>query len=627
MGVGGSGMIGLARLFIQRGYYVSGSDVQKSSVVSMMCEQGLIFFQGHSAENPIGADLVVYSSAIKATNPEFLSAQKTAKAVVRRAEALAALISLQKGIIVAGTHGKTTTTSMMALVLRAANLNPSHYVGAEVPALGSSAELGDGEWFVAEGDESDGTITTFLSEYSIILNIEEEHLDFYNDIYAIREAFNILIEHTSVKVIYCADDKNAFLLCSNNPKGVSYGLGEAAYIRGRDVQLNSFGSSFSVYEGNEYLGRLNLFIPGEQNVANALAVVALSRQLGLTLGQVDAALREFTGAKRRFEVKYKSENFSVVDDYAHHPTEIKATLAAAQNGNWKRVIALFQPHRYSRTKALKEEFATAFKAADYLFLTQIYAASEAPMEGVSGEILFEAVRASGQENVAYEPHLFRLQQRVSAMLEPGDLVITLGAGNILDVARNLAEEVKIYEMLRKVVSTETKVCRQEHMRKHTALHVGGPAQFFVDPISQEDFVAVKAFAEVHHVRLTIVESHSHIIVRDGGLSGIVMLHPSMHGGPVANPGPVFRNMATGDVRRMIEDLGLRNTRVGEARISEHNGNLIVNDGGATAADVLTLIDLVRTRVKTEKGLELESDLIVLGDDDRGRRESGGGVKG
>ena len=520
IGVCGSGMSGLARLLLAQGHELSGSDLVAASAATEYIPEGVRYFEGHSATNLDGAALVVFSSAIAAENPERVAAAEKNILCVRRAECLVVLADQKSAYVVAGSHGKTTTSSMLTHVLRQADQNPSHYIGAQVPLLGANAAWTDGKPFVVEADESDGTLALFSPQASLILNIEEEHLDFYHSIEEIVGVFALLCERTSGPIVYCADDKNAMLLCSHADRAVSYGLSELATYRALDVHLQNFSSRFTVLREGKLLGEVALDVPGAQNVCNALGVVALATELGIPWNQIVSALAEFRGAARRFEVKYRSNDYMVVDDYAHHPTEIKATLAAAKNSNWKRVLALFQPHRYSRTKALLGEFAGAFHDADRVFITEIYAASEAAMAGVTGETVAEGVRADGHAQVTYEPTLGRLRAAVNAILEPGDLVITLGAGDIHRVAQHLAQGLSWYGEFITKIKPESVLKRDEPLHKHTTMRIGGPAQLWFEPCDEEDLIAGLRFAHDRGIPVTFIGRGSNLLIRDGGILGL-----------------------------------------------------------------------------------------------------------
>jgi len=373
-------------------------------------------------------------------------------------------------------HGKTTTSAMTAHVLREGGVHPSHYVGAEIPILGTNAHWNPrGEYFVAEGDESDGTLRCFHPEYAVILNIEEEHLDFYSDLAAIEKVFAQLIDQTSGSVLYNIDDPNTARLCGKRKCAVSYGFSEQADYRGADVELRNFGSSFLVCRGGKKLGQATLNVPGEHNVHNALGVIALASELSIPFNKITASLGKFEHARRRFEIKYASDRFLLVDDYAHHPTEIRATLCAAESIGRRRFITMFQPHRFSRTKALCREFGSAFDHADRVVITDVYPASEPPIPGITGRTIVDEIVRRGHRGVTYQPRLRSVHRDVGNMLEAGDLVLSLGAGNIHEQLEILAADLVIAEKLKAIVSEEGEVLLYEPLSNHTTLHVGGLA--------------------------------------------------------------------------------------------------------------------------------------------------------
>src|SRR5882762_2560010 len=420
IGVAGSGMSGIAGLLLQLGHQVSGSDKLDSLETDRLRRLGLKFYQQHRAADARDAELVIYSSAIKRDNPILKNALESGKRTARRAEALAAIMSAKRGIVIAGMHGKTTTSAMTAHVLREGGLHPSHYVGAEIPILGTNAYWNQrGEYFVAEGDESDGTLRCFHPEHAVILNIEEEHLDFYPDLAAIEKVFAQLIDQTSGSVLYNVDDPNTARLCSKHKRAVSYGFSEQADYRGADVELRNFGSSFLVVRRGEKLGQATLNVPGEHNVHNALGVIALASELGIPFEKIAASLRKFEHARRRFEIKYESDRFLLVDDYAHHPTEIRATLRTARATGRKRVLAMFQPHRYSRTKALRSEFGRAFDDADHVVVTDVYPASEPPIPGISGHTIVDEMVKHGHRAASYQPRFEHVHWGIGNALDVG----------------------------------------------------------------------------------------------------------------------------------------------------------------------------------------------------------------
>ncbi len=528
VGVAGSGMSGLAGLLIELGHTVSGSDKASTTETDRLQRLGLHFNDQHLPEHADGAEMVVFSSAIKEDNPILLAARDSGKPLIRRAEAVAAIMCAKRGIVIAGMHGKTTTSAMMAHVLREGGLHPSHYVGAEIPILGTNAHWDSrGEYFVSEGDESDGTLRFFHPEHALILNIEEEHLDFYVDLAAIEKVFAQLIDQTSGTVFYNVDDPNTARLCSKHKSTVSYGFSEQADYRGVDVELRHFGSSFSVRRRAEKLGRASLNVPGEHNVHNALGVIALASELSIPFDKITASLRKFEHARRRFEIKYASDRFLLVDDYAHHPTEIRATLSTAKSIGRRRLVTMFQPHRFSRTKALSREFGSAFDDAERLVITDVYPASETPIPGISGGTIADEVGRRGHRGISYQPRLEWVHRDVGNMLESGDLVLSLGAGNIHEQLEILAADLVIAEKLKAIVGEEGDVRLYEPLSKHTTLRVGGPAQFWVEPRSEQSFAELIRFCRAEHLPLFVIGRGSNLLVREGGIHGVVV-HP--HGG-------------------------------------------------------------------------------------------------
>ncbi|NBV87298.1 MAG: UDP-N-acetylmuramate--L-alanine ligase, partial [Verrucomicrobia bacterium] len=439
IGVAGSGMSGIAALLLSLGHRVSGSDKVTTAEVKRLRSEGMNFCSPAQPEWAADAELVIYSSAIRREHPDYAAALACGRPLVRRAEALAALLAARSGILIAGMHGKTTTSAMAAHVLREGGLNPSHYVGAEIPVLGVNAHWDrQGQWFVAEGDESDGSLVLYRPQHALVLNIEEEHLDHYADLEAIEAVFQQLLANTKGTVFYCADDTNAARLCEAHSASISYGERSTAFYRFDDLHLKPFQSHFRVLRNGISLGAVTLNIPGRHNASNAVGVVAIATELGVPFALIAKALESFRGARRRFEIKYRSGRYMVVDDYGHHPTEVRATLAALRNIASGRVLVLFQPHRFSRTLALKEEFGRAFSDADEVWVSGIYAASEAPIEGVTGALLVEQMQREGHPAARYQPERGRMLLEVGRSLQPGDCVITLGAGNIHEQAGILA---------------------------------------------------------------------------------------------------------------------------------------------------------------------------------------------
>ncbi len=741
IGVAGSGMSGIAGLLLALGHRVSGSDKVKTVEIGRLCELGLEFYSPSQPEAVKSAVLVIYSSAIKPGHLDYDAAVGLGKNMARRADALAALMNCKKGIVVAGMHGKTTTSSMAAHVLRIGGVRPSHYVGAEIPILGTNAHWDpEGEYFVAEGDESDGTLAFYHPHHAIVLNIEEEHLDFYKDLEAIEAVFNRLLANTSGHVFYCADDPHSTRVCSVHPGAISYGESHAAFYRFDNVHAKDFQSHFRVLRGGEPLGAITLNVPGRHNVSNAVAAIALATELGMPFAKIAQALESFCGARRRFEIKYRTSQYMVVDDYGHHPTEVRATLATAKSTGRRRVLVMFQPHRYTRTLALKEEFGRAFEDASGVVITEVYAASEQPIPGVSGQLLVDEILRNGHEKVIYQPDRKKVVLEIGHMLEPGDCVICLGAGNIHEAASVLAKDVAMMEEIQKVVGVGL-VRLYEPLAKHTTMRVGGPAQFWVEPETEEGFARLLSFTTEHSLPLFVMGRGSNLLIREGGIRGVVVHlargefrrlevrdgqisagvglklkevayaardariggfewmegipgnvggglrmnagamgvdtlsqvlsvrfvdpHGEFHtrtpseldvhyrhvGALVGNyavsatfkglpatsediqkgleasqqkrrgsqpressAGCIFKNPELIPAGKLVQELGLKGARIGRACVSEIHGNFIINEGGATATDVLELIAHIRQAALRERGIQLETEVQIVGEE-------------
>jgi len=525
IGVAGSGMSGLAQLLLEIGHDVSGSDRVNSGETERLKSIGLKFSSPHTAECVSGCDYVIFSSAIREENPARKAATDAGIPTLRRAECLAAILHNREGIIVAGTHGKTTTSALSAHLLRRANLNPSYYVGAEIPVLGTNARWG-GSMMVAEGDESDGTLVLYKPKHSIILNVEAEHLDYYRDLNHVKEVFSTLIENTSGKVIYCSEDENAKSIVAPSGKGVSYGWSDADYTAS-DLLEGHGATYFTVSKNGEPVGRLELGIPGRHNVLNALAAYALADIHGADFTFIDGAMSSFAGAKRRFENKYYSPNFRIVDDYGHHPTEVEATLKTARTYEPKRLVVAFQPHRYSRTQLLAKEFGEAFKYADHVYVTDIYAASEDPIEGVSAQTIVDAIKEAGGPKAEVVGPVGDAHYYIGNKLNKGDLLITLGAGNVHEIGYKIANDLAVLEDIRRYLPSFDGMtsCLYEPMRRHTTMLIGGPAQYWIEPHTFEALAAIVNTLKERGMPIRIVGRGSNLLVRDGGIRGAV-IHPS-----------------------------------------------------------------------------------------------------
>ncbi len=442
IGIGGIGMSGIASLFLRRGVKVSGSDIKDSGIISELRRCGADIFLGHSAANLRGAEAVVYSSAVGEDNPEMAEARRLGITLLKRAQALAELMTGKSVIAVTGSHGKTTTTSLASCLLLEAGLSPVVSVGGILRNINTNACDGDGRFFVAEADESDGSFLYYRPEYSIITNIDREHLDYYKDFSRVLESYGRFIGQTGKDgcVFGCADDPHiSKLLAEHGGRKVSFGLGKGNDIHPENVRLEGLSSVFDcVYRGRD-AGSFILPVGGLHNVSNALAVIALGFELGIGSGMIRRALENYKGSRRRLEIKFQDEDHVLIDDYAHHPTEIRATLSAVRQLKRKRVVAVFQPHRYTRTSLLSEEFRGCFGDADCLIITDIYSAGESPLEGVSGERLCGLVASANPgKEVVFLPRE-KIADGITALLRPGDCVITLGAGDISKVCDDLSE--------------------------------------------------------------------------------------------------------------------------------------------------------------------------------------------
>ncbi|MFD2257663.1 UDP-N-acetylmuramate--L-alanine ligase [Luteolibacter algae] len=748
IGVAGSGMSGLALLLLAMGHKVSGCDRVTTSETERMQTLGLIFSSPQTAASVEGADLVVYSSAIGPKNPAFAAAKKAKIPLIRRAECLAAILHTKQGIVISGTHGKTTTSSMAAHLLRECGQKPSYYVGAEIPILGANAKWDpEGDFMVAEGDESDGTLALYKPKHSVILNIEAEHLDFYRDLDHIKEVFATLADQTSGKIVYCAESPVAAEICSGRENAVSYGwetTDDQTDYTASDIRDLKGSSAFTVKKNGEVLGDIELAIPGEHNILNALAAIAIADICGSEFSLIARALSSFAGAKRRFETKYLSPSYRVIDDYGHHPTELAATLQTARSLKPSRLIVLFQPHRYSRTKALADDFGKVLQAADMVFVTDVYPASEKPIKGITGQTLVDAMKKHGDIPAKFLPDLDRAHYEVGNALESGDLLITLGAGNVHEVGTRIASDLKILEALQAVAPAgEIDGKIYEPMRKHTTILVGGPAQYWFEPHSFYAFAFLVDSCRERGISIRIVGRGSNILVRDGGIRGAV-IHPTggafselsidskghivagvgvrlkklasyagahgiggfewMEGIPgnvggslrmnagamgvemfdqvvrvtfldedgvirtrerdeilafyrnvqelrrnfalqavfkgktdthenikhrwhqsrekrkgtqpiAASAGCTFKNPEHIPAGRLIDSMGLKGESIGQASVSDIHGNFIVNNGKATAAEILALIEMIQKKAKEERYTDLETEIKIIGEDE------------
>lgn len=748
VGIGGCGVSGLAHLLLDLGFRVVGSDLAANEETRQLAERGATIHLGHHAEQLAAAHpiLVAYSSAIRLDNPELKAAERLQIPLARRALLLAALVHRQRGVCVAGMHGKTTTSALLAFALENLGANPSYAIGALVPQLARHARLSvaSENLFIAEADESDGTLSEFRPQHAIVLNVDAEHLDFYANLDAICREFANFAQQTRDTLVFCADDPRLAELFARRPGAISYGFHPLANYR---LVVTSAASGFEVWHSGQKLGDFTLRLIGEKNISNAGSVIALLHRLGYAPEQIARAIADFTGAARRQQELFSDARFRVFDDYGHHPAEIQATLQAFKSLGARRLLVAFQPHRFTRTQALMSEFATCFGQADKLWVADIYAASEPEIPGVTSAKLVEAIHAT--QTAEHIPALDGLRRAVRAAMLPGDVVLFLGAGDITKAAHELAAELReesvssneqLLTELTASLSPESIVRRDEPLAKRTTLRVGGKADLYAEPASEDDLSRLLKFCARHQLKFTLLGRGSNLLIKDGGIRGVVIClnHPNfsrleitgdklscgagvklkavsvearraglagleflegipgslggsmrmnagamgswlfdvvekirfmdyagvahervasevnveyrgcplfknhialgavLKGQPTAaetvaarmqqysskrwesqpkepSAGCIFKNPKTIPAGKLIDELGLKGTRVGGAMVSDVHGNFIVNADNATASDVLSLIEVVKQRAKSARGIELETEVEILGE--------------
>lgn len=431
IGIGGAGMSGLAHILLNMGENVSGCDASDGPALERLRAQGAAVCVGHDPAHLRDGMRVVVSSAIRPDEPELVEARARGLTVVHRGDLLADLFRSRRGVAVCGTHGKSTTTGLVAMVLRSAGLDPTIVAGADLPDFGGNAHLGRDPWIVAEADESDGSFTKIAPTVAVVTNIDDDHLDHYGSIDRLIDAFRTFVRRVPADgcAVVCGDDPRSRALAPLVPS-IVYGLREPAELTAADIDSNGWGSRFTVLRGGRVLGRAEICLPGLHNVSNALAALAAGLALGLPAEALIPGLAAFHGARRRFQVLGRVGDVTVIDDYAHHPTEIATTLRAARAVANGRIIVLFQPHRYTRTRILAEEFGPAFADADHLLLAPIYAAGEPPLPGVDSTLIHDAVRRFGRPEVELFADREAMVRHAASLVRPGDLVMSMGAGDI-----------------------------------------------------------------------------------------------------------------------------------------------------------------------------------------------------
>jgi UDP-N-acetylmuramate--alanine ligase len=443
VGIGGIGMSGIAELLLNLGYKVSGSDVKASEITTRLKSLGGTVYKGHKAVNIKNADVVVVSSAIGVDNPEVAAAQQKAVPVIPRAEMLAELMRLKFSIAIAGAHGKTSTTSMVAAVLGQGGLDPTVVIGGKLISVDTNALLGQGDFIVAEADESDGSFLRYSPAIAVVTNIDREHLDFYKDLDAIKEVFLRFIDRIPFYglAILCLDNESVQEIIPKIKKRfTTYGMSSQADLQAQNIVFEGITSRYDVYHQKEFLGQISLNLPGMHNIYNSMAAIAVGLELEIPFDEISAAFRTLTGVRRRMEIKGERKGVLVVDDYGHHPTEIKTTLTAARD-TWSkhRKVVVFQPHRYTRTQALFDDFTRAFYESDVLIVLPIYAASETEIEGVTSAALVEGIKAHGHKEVVQVSSANQALKYLTKHVKPKDLVITLGAGDVFKLGEKMLE--------------------------------------------------------------------------------------------------------------------------------------------------------------------------------------------
>ncbi|MBA3019031.1 MAG: UDP-N-acetylmuramate--L-alanine ligase [Proteobacteria bacterium] len=446
VGIGGIGMSGIAELLLNLGYKVSGSDIKSSDITRRLKKLGGIIFEGHSEDQLCGADVVVTSSAVRPDNPEVVAARKTSIPLIPRAEMLAELMRLKYSVAVAGAHGKTSTTSIIASVLSKGGLDPTVVIGGKLKSIGSNALLGRGDFIVAEADESDGSFLKMSPTIAVVTNIDREHLDFYEDLNSIKEVFLSFIDRIPFYglAVLCLDNEPIQELIPKIKKRfTTYGLSTQADFHARDIVFSDQKSRFDIYHMGDMLGNITLNLPGTHNVYNSLASIAVGIELDIPFDIIKHALETLEGVQRRLEVKGEVRGITIIDDYGHHPTEIKTTLRAVRE-SWpdRRIIAVFQPHRYTRTKALFDEFTRSFYQSDRLVVLPIYPAGEDKIEGIDSNGLCEGIRTHGHKEAVFKEDFKEAVLHLKEILEPGDILLTLGAGNVWKVGEEILEELR-----------------------------------------------------------------------------------------------------------------------------------------------------------------------------------------
>jgi UDP-N-acetylmuramate--alanine ligase len=451
VGIGGSGMNGIAEVLINMGYRVTGSDTHESSTTRRLVGLGAAVSIGHAKENVHGSDCVVYSSAVKKENPELVEAVSMQIPIIPRAEMLAELMRMKYGIAIAGTHGKTTTTSMISAILAVAGIDPTIVTGGKLNSLGANARLGGGDVLVAEADESDGSFLKLSPTIAVVTSIDREHMDHYSNMEEVKKAYLDFMNKVPFYgcAVICLDHPVIQgLIPSISRRFVSYGLTAQADLHAENVRYDRMKTTFDLWYGTSRQGSVRLNMPGEYNVYNALGAIGVAKELGIDFAPIRSGLEEFEGVERRFHIVGREAGVTVVDDYGHHPEEIKAVLKAAKMGWGKKLVVVFQPHRFSRTRDLFEDFLSSFNDADKLILTDVYPAGEEPIEGINGKALYNGIKGYGHKDVEYIPELAQVAPYLDSVVHAGEMVIMLGAGDVWKASEDIIELLKKRRVLK-----------------------------------------------------------------------------------------------------------------------------------------------------------------------------------
>ncbi len=741
IGICGSGMSALAHLLLDRGFSVSGSDCHPNYNARQLAARGVVFYSEHRPENLSHADFVVTSRAVPKDNPELLAAFDQKIPVFSRAEFLAQTLAEKKTILVCGTHGKSSTAAMLAKILRDCGLQPAYYIGGNVPDLGSPGAWGQGSWAVVEGDESDGSAAVFSPTITIILNANWEHVDYFGSQSEVEDFFRKIAQKTSHKVVCCVDSLRKEFLEKIKCNPVYYGTAENCELRLKVHSTFEARPTFDVITNDGTVYTLRLHIPGVHQIFNATAALLAATLAGCDLARAIESVKTFSGVERRLQKIGDNGKVSIYSDYAHHPVEVCTTVKTARKLACGRLIVVFQPHRYSRSLAFCDQYGPAFSHADILFLTEVYAAGERQPENFNGMVFAERVKKNTTSRTKYCGTQKRLFREVLRELKDGDTVLVMGAGDIHSLAQELAEHKSLESKLQKLLEGNGRLKTMHELAPYTTMRIGGPAEFFVEPFTEQCAADILRFAKANKLPVTILGRGSNVLIKDGGIRGIVLRLPRekfsemringtritagaatrlkelvhfasrnnlggieflegipgslggalrMNAGAMGNcifdvvievtcldqngnsitysrqqihaayrsvpelvdklilsatlqcqyeekekilekihqfalkrwqsqpslpsAGCIFKNPDWGPAGRLIDIMNLKGLSEGGASVSTIHGNFFVNKNSATAADMLRLMEKVKSIVREKLGIELENEVVILGED-------------